>query len=102
MEEHLPKELCNIVEEYSKDNTNYNKVVRQFNLVVMSMFSSRFDLFLCLSNECKECKRILKDELFWLRNKRFKKIVLDDIFYFILKINIHRKRREENNLLLQQ
>ncbi len=26
----LPKDLVNIIEEYAKDRTNYNKVVKQF------------------------------------------------------------------------
>ena len=35
---YLPKDLVNIVEEYSKDRTNYNKVLDEFEINIIVLF----------------------------------------------------------------
>src|SRR4051794_32525888 len=37
LEKYLPKDLSNIIEEYAKDRTNYDKVVSDLNLLILDI-----------------------------------------------------------------
>ena len=44
---YLPKDLVNIIEEYSKDRTNYDKVLREFEtsiIITLSDFADNFNI----------------------------------------------------------
>lgn len=46
----LPKDLINIIEEYTKDRTNYDKVKNQFESIVMYFIKQDF----CEEDYCSE------------------------------------------------
>lgn len=61
----IPKDVVNIIEEYSKDRTNYDRVVNQFEKRIINL----------IRGYCNEC---LKNQLYYRNNK---------LIYSVLKNN---------------
>ncbi len=71
MEIYLPKELCNIVDEYSKDTTNYDNVVLMFKKLIDKMYVGR--CFVAMANNdpfSKLCGVIDPSWEWCLKNRR--------------------------------
>jgi diketogulonate reductase-like aldo/keto reductase len=93
MDDFLPKDLINIVNEYSIDNSQYEKVVRELNKIFMILMSRYFDLHYCHDVECFGCIRRHNRELYDLPNDAIKFVFHEDIFHFIKRRNRLKKKK---------